>query len=208
MCPMPSLYMGCSINLGYSSTSSVPLLYLVNSFPFTLTSFPCRNLGVISVKLSVPGCMLSEGLQLLVHCLSTVCFYNVCVCVCVCVCVWMCVQSCLTLCDPMNYSPPGFSVHGIFQARILELVAISSSRDWICISCISCIGRWIFFNTFPHGKPMYLHTCWVFDYLTLPRIHWLHESRGPCMFRLNINSSRPSIIPGNRRHLMNTDMTG
>ena len=60
-------------------------------------------------------------------------------------CVWMCVQSCLTLCDPMNYSPPGFSVHGIFQARILELVAISSSRDWICISCISCIGRWIFF---------------------------------------------------------------
>ena len=79
MCPMPNLYMGCSINLGYSSTSSVPLLYLVNSFPFTLTSFPCRNLGVISVKLSVPSCMLSEGLRLLVHCLSTVCFYNVCV---------------------------------------------------------------------------------------------------------------------------------
>ena len=29
----------------------------------------------------------------------------------------------------MDYSPPGFSVHGIFQARILEWVAISSSRD-------------------------------------------------------------------------------
>ena len=34
-------------------------------------------------------------------------------------------QSCPTLCDPMNYSPPGFSVHGILQARILEWVAIS-----------------------------------------------------------------------------------
>ena len=37
-------------------------------------------------------------------------------------------QSCPTLCDPMDYSPPGSSVHGILQARILEWVAISSSR--------------------------------------------------------------------------------
>ena len=37
-------------------------------------------------------------------------------------------QSCLTLCDPMNYSPPGFSVHGILQARILDWVAIFFSR--------------------------------------------------------------------------------
>ena len=36
-------------------------------------------------------------------------------------------QSCLTLCDPMDCSPPGFSVHGILQARILEWVAISFS---------------------------------------------------------------------------------
>ena len=32
-------------------------------------------------------------------------------------------------CDPMDYSPPGSSVHGIFQARVLEWVAIFSSRD-------------------------------------------------------------------------------
>ena len=32
-------------------------------------------------------------------------------------------QSCLTLCNPMDCSPPGFSVHGILQARILEWVA-------------------------------------------------------------------------------------
>ena len=37
-------------------------------------------------------------------------------------------QSCPVLCDPMVCSPPGSSFHGIFQARILEWVAISSSR--------------------------------------------------------------------------------
>ena len=37
-------------------------------------------------------------------------------------------QSCPTLCDPVDCSPPGSSVHGIFQARVLEWVAISFSR--------------------------------------------------------------------------------
>ena len=37
-------------------------------------------------------------------------------------------QLCLTLCNPMDCSLPGFSVHGIFQARILEWVAMPSSR--------------------------------------------------------------------------------
>ena len=37
-------------------------------------------------------------------------------------------QSCPTLCDPMNYSLPGSSIHGIFQARVLEWVAISFSN--------------------------------------------------------------------------------
>ena len=44
----------------------------------------------------------------------------------------MCVlvaQLCLTRCDPMDYSPPGTSVHGLLQARILEWVAILSPRD-------------------------------------------------------------------------------
>ena len=38
-------------------------------------------------------------------------------------------QSCLTLCDSMDYSPPGFTVHGIPQAEVLEWVAMPSSRD-------------------------------------------------------------------------------
>ena len=43
----------------------------------------------------------------------------------------MCVlvaHSCLTLCNPMDYNPPGSSVHGILQARILEWIAIPFSR--------------------------------------------------------------------------------
>ena len=43
--------------------------------------------------------------------------------VCMCVCVRVCaksLQSCPTLCDPMDYSPPGSSVHGVSQARILK----------------------------------------------------------------------------------------
>ena len=64
------------------------------------------------------------------------------VCVCVCVCVLV-IQSCLTLCNPTEYSPPDFSVHGILQARRLEWIAISFSkgtsqpRDPTLGSCIA-----------------------------------------------------------------------
>ena len=54
-----------------------------------------------------------------------------CVCVCVCMCVWVLVtQWCLSLCHPGKCSPPGSSVHGILQARILEWVAILFSRGF------------------------------------------------------------------------------
>ena len=61
-------------------------------------------------------------------------------------------RSCPTLCNPMDCSLPGSSVHGILPARILEWVAISSSkgsslpRDWTRVSCVSCIGRWILYH--------------------------------------------------------------
>ena len=41
---------------------------------------------------------------------------------------WSVTKSCLTLCDPMDYRPPGFSVHGILQAGILGWAAISFFR--------------------------------------------------------------------------------
>ena len=62
-------------------------------------------------------------------------------------CVRSVVQSCPTLCDPVDCSPPGFSVHGIPQARILEWVATSFSRgsspprDRTCVSCIGQPGK-------------------------------------------------------------------
>ena len=53
------------------------------------------------------------------------------------------IQLCVTLCNPMDYSMPGSSVHGILQARILEWVAIpfsresSPPRDQLRVSCIA-----------------------------------------------------------------------
>ena len=52
-------------------------------------------------------------------------------------------QSCLTLCNPLDSSPPGSSVRGIFQTRILAWVVISFSRgsswprDQTCVSCVA-----------------------------------------------------------------------
>ena len=57
-------------------------------------------------------------------------------------------KSCPTLCNPMVCSLPGSSVHGIFQAKILEWVAISSSRrsSWPTDQThVSCNGRWILY---------------------------------------------------------------
>ena len=50
---------------------------------------------------------------------------------CVCVRAHACVhaQSCLTLCDPMHFSPSGFSIHGISQARILSVLPFPSPGD-------------------------------------------------------------------------------
>ena len=70
-------------------------------------------------------------------------------------------QLCLILCDPMDWSQPGSSVHGILWTRILEWVVMPSSRGstwpraWTSVSCISCItGR--FFTTELLRKPSYI----------------------------------------------------
>ena len=72
-------------------------------------------------------------------------------------------------CDHRDCSPPGSSVHGISQARILEWVVISFSRgsslprDRTCLSCVSSIGRQIFFPNF---------------FFTALPLHHLGSSRG------------------------------
>ena len=61
-------------------------------------------------------------------------------------------QSCVTLCDSMDCSPPGSSVHGVLQVRILEWVVIpfsrgsSRPRDQAHVSYVSCIGRWVLYH--------------------------------------------------------------
>ena len=81
------------------------------------------------------------------------------VCVCVCACACSAPQLCPTLCDAIDYSPPGSSLHGISQARILEWVAISfsrrssRSRDWPLVSYVSALAGG-FFTGEPPGDPI------------------------------------------------------
>ena len=99
----------------------------------------------------------------------------------------------LMLCDPMDCSPPESSVHGILQARILELIAITSSRGsfqpW-GRTHISCIAG-SFFTTEPLEKPSYyprltliiallsLFYNYLFISLSSPIIKWTLRSYSP-----------------------------
>ena len=72
-------------------------------------------------------------------------------CVCVLVAQW-----CPTLCDPMDCGPPGSSVHGILQARILQWVAIAFSRETSlhrAPTLVSC--RQIIYHLSHQGNPSY-----------------------------------------------------
>ena len=118
-------------------------------------------------------------------------------------------QSCSTPCDPMDCSPPGSSVHGILQARILEWVAVSSSmgssqpRDQIHVSYVSSLVGG-FFTTSTTGKVEWPSKQWFSKYSPLgnsisitcrlggntrsqapPQIHWVKKlwgwSPGTCI---------------------------
>ena len=107
------------------------------------------KLGSIPRKLE--GCFKKDEMvwsHLRVVCLEMRGIYSVCVLT----------QSCLTLCDPIDCSPPGSPVHGILQARILEHVTISFCRGsfqprdgtWSLESPALAGG---FFTRAPPGKP-------------------------------------------------------
>ena len=89
-------------------------------------------------------------------------------------------QSCPTLYDPMNYSLPVSSVHGILQARILQCVAMPSSRESFDpgiepVSFIFCIAGG-FFTTEPLGKPRIRYRAWQINlsclFLTLSSVEF------------------------------------
>ena len=76
-------------------------------------------------------------------------------------------HSCPTLCDPVGCSPPGYSVHGILQARILEWVAMPSSRgssrprDQTCVTP-ALAGRF-FTTSVPWEDPHYILSTYLFS---------------------------------------------
>ena len=101
--------------------------------------------------------------------------------VCVCVSARL-LQSCPTLCNPMDWSPPGSSVCGILQARILEWVAKPScrgsfqSRDWTAslslLHCRQLLHHW------SHLDSPLIRTSVVLDHSSL----WLHIT-WLCLYR-------------------------
>ena len=86
-----------------------------------------------------------------VVCISGFNFYILCCC-----CVV--IQLCLTLCDPMDCSLRGLFVHGVFQARILEWVAISFSRESSQLRDLTCVccTEDRFFTTERPGSPCFV----------------------------------------------------
>ena len=76
-------------------------------------------------------------------------------------------QSCLTLCNPIDGSPPGSAVHGILQARTLEWVAISFSNAWkwkVKVKSLSRVRLFFFFFKFYFIFKLYINV------LDLPNI--------------------------------------
>ena len=92
-------------------------------------------------------------------------------------------QSCQTLCDPVNCSPPGSSIHGILQARVLEWVASSFSRgssqptDWTQVSLIA--GRR--FNLWAREALNYINLD-LYSYVKMLRASRFYEDCSCCFF--------------------------
>ena len=92
----------------------------------------------------------------------------------------VCAPSCRTLCNPMDCCPPGSSVHGIIQPRVLEWIATSSSRgfsrprDWTGISCVSCIGMKILYH-WATWKAI-VSSLLYGNFTRLKNIHWVNKA--------------------------------
>ena len=114
---------------------------------------------------------------------------------------FLCVLNRVWLCEPVDYSPPGSSVHGISQGRITEAGSISSPRgsspprDQHPVSCISCIGRWILYH-WCHLGSLYWKTSWE-------TFVWRRCWRGVCVLSASVGfQSEPScaLQPGNQNY--------
>ena len=133
--------------LSYSMALSPPDLYSNVDYPgnpFWNCTSACQHTLILSLLRLFS---LYHSLSTMLYIFSDLIWFIICTLCCVCVCVCVCV-SCSVVshsATPMDYSPPGFSVHGVLQARILEWVATAFSRgssqprDQTHISCIAGI---------------------------------------------------------------------
>ena len=82
-------------------------------------------------------------------------------------------QSRPTLCNPMDCSPPGSSVHGLLQARMLEWTAMPAPRDQTCVSYVACIGRLVIYHSCHLGRPQNTYISLRFDKITQHRAYFI-----------------------------------
>ena len=123
--------------------SASEFLYFHDAYPpFIYLQHPCGWMSTLMPKLLKPMSLFFFNLL----------FKKICMCA-------KLLQLCLTLCDAMDWSPPGSSVLEILQARILKPVAMPSSRgsswprDRTHISYVSCTGRWVLLPLIRPRKP-------------------------------------------------------
>ena len=115
--------------------------FLPDGSRICVNAFVCMfvNIVIVAVKIEVSW-QWNEGLFLNLFLILS--------CYALIVCVCLSLRSVVTLCNPVDCSLSGSSAHGIFQARILEWVSISSSRgsSWHRDGIhVSCIGKWILY---------------------------------------------------------------
>ena len=106
-----------------------------------------------------------------------------------CVLVLKSLQSCPAFCDPMDYSLPGYSVHGILQARILEWVTMPSSkgssqptdRTQGSNSHLLCLLHWQMcsLSLVPPGKPQIFSSVQSLSHVQLFATPWTVACQGP-----------------------------
>ena len=147
--------MAVEFRFGSSTVPHESLVYflILPCHPSYVTFFKCRtmnatSLGILSTVVRKKGKSNAKTICQIVT-KSKLILFAVCVHA-------KALRSCTTLCNPMDCSLPGSFVHRILQARILENVAMPSSRgsSWPRTQTrVSCIGRWVLYHQWHLGSP-------------------------------------------------------
>ena len=117
-------------------------------------------------------------------------------------------HSCLTLCDPIDHSRPGSSVHGILLARILGWAAMLSSRasswfkDLTHASYVSCSGRCVLYDLCYLGSPNQLYSNTKYEKIKRREIAAFRKQLLKLEKRYHCSSSNHNVWYGMRRPLI------